>query len=88
MMETDRTEMLTITPTCTRSYTTVHQALISAEKLAGECDRRQVFDLHSIRRQSNGGQAKKKGKKRPRSVGVNIDRSNDKNWVMGRGVEV
>jgi hypothetical protein len=80
--------MLTITPTSTRSHTTVCQALVSAEKLAGECDRRQVFDLHAIRRQSNQAQAKKKGKKRPRSVGVNIPERKDKNWVMGRGVEV
>lgn len=80
-------EMLMITPTATRSYTTVSQALESAEKLAGECDRRQVFDLHAIRRQSGQSQAKKKGKERPRSVGVNIDRK-EKNWVMGKGVGV
>ena len=80
-------EMLMITPTATRSYTTVSQALESAEKLACECDRRQLFDLHAIRRQTSEAQAKKKGKKRPRSVGVNIDRK-DKNWVMGRGIGV
>jgi hypothetical protein len=83
----DRAEMLTITPTATRSYTTVSQALESAEKLACECDRRQVFDLHAIRRQSSQAQAKKKSKKRPRSVGVNIDRK-EKNWAMGKGLGV
>ena len=83
----NRIEMLMITPIATRSYTTVSQALESAEKLACECDRRQVFDLHAIRRQSCQSQAKKKGKKRPRSVGVNIDRK-EKNWVMGKGVGV
>jgi hypothetical protein len=83
----DKAEMLTITPIATRSYTTVSQALESAEKLACECDRRQVFDLHAIRRQSSQAQAKKKGKKRPRSVGVNIDRK-EKNWVMGKGLGV
>jgi hypothetical protein len=83
----DKAEMLTITPTATRSYTTVSQALESAEKLACECDRRQVFDLHAIRRQSSQAQAKKKSKKRPRSVGVNIDRK-EKNWAMGKGLGV
>lgn len=88
---TDNIEMLTITSPSTRSYITVSQALVSADKLAAECDRRQVFDLHAIRRQNHGTQStKKKGKKRPRSVGVNIpsgnDRSKEKTWA-GRAVE-
>jgi hypothetical protein len=91
-LPTDKSEMLTITSPTTRSYTTVTQALISADKLAAECDRRQVFDLHAIRRQHHGSQStKKKGKKRPRSVGVNNapgnDRSKEKAWVVGRAVE-
>jgi hypothetical protein len=72
----DEIEMLTITPTSTRTYNTINQALLSAEKLAAEWDRRQVFDLHSIRRQGGSQTSgKKKGQKRPRSVGVNIGRS-------------
>jgi hypothetical protein len=60
--------MLTITDTSTRSYVTVNEALSSAERLAAECDRRQVFDLQAIRRQH--APSAKKGKKRPRSVGA------------------
>jgi hypothetical protein len=60
--------MLTITDTSTRSYVIVNEALSSAERLAAECDRRQVFDLQAIRRQH--APSAKKGKKRPRSVGV------------------
>jgi len=43
----------------------VGEALLSAERLATECDRRQVFDLHAIRRQVS---VQGKKKKRPRSA--------------------
>jgi hypothetical protein len=76
--------MLTITDTSTRSYVTVNHALLSAERLAAECDKRQVFDLQAIRRQS--APSSKKDKKRPRSVGIsNLGNGypKEKSWTAG-----
>jgi hypothetical protein len=85
--------MLTITDTSTQSYVTVNEALLSAERLAAECDRRQVFDLQAIRRPSHASAGSgKKGKIRPRSVGVQgvgNGHPKEKSWAAGlRAVEI
>ena len=68
----------------------IQKAHMSAERLAAECDRRQVFDLHAIRRQMTSPQQHKKNKKRPRSLGGagNVNHVKERSWVPVRGVAV
>lgn len=73
----------------------IMKAHISAERLAAECDRRQVFDLHAIRRQITPSPPQnKKTKKRPRSLGGvhvhNVNHVKETSWtsVPARGVGV
>ena len=65
----------------------------SAERLAAECDRRQVFDLQAIRRQITPSPPQnKKTKKRPRSLGgahvANVNHVKEKGWAPASGMGV
>lgn len=65
----DKTEMMAMTDSSDDRHGPIFKAFTSAQRLAEECDKRQVFDLHAIRRQIAPPQQDKKHKKRPRSLG-------------------
>ena len=83
--------MMIMTDTSNLGSDPIQDAHNSAERLAAECDRRQVFDLQAIRRQIDSPQ--KKTKKRPRSLGgAHVSNAGghvkDKSWVTTRGIAV
>lgn len=79
--------MMAITAAPTSVHEPISKAVRSAERLAEECDRRQVFDLHAIRRQITSPQQAKKAKKRPRSLGgAHNVQIKEKNWTTMRAV--
>lgn len=82
-----KTEMMAITAGSASVHEPIGNALLSAERLAEECDRRQVFDLHAIRRQITSPQQAKKSKKQPRSLGgVHNTHVKEKHWTNMRAV--
>ena len=56
----------------------VEEALLAADRLAAECDRRQVFDLQAMRRRRSQG--KKTTKRRPVSMGSGVMVTPAWNW--------
>lgn len=78
-------ELLDRIPQGSKARDQVESALSAADRIAIECDKRQVFDLDDLRRKSRTEAVLTEGKsakrRRPKSVGLAVVQPGNKSWL-------